>query len=119
MWRIGVHEEAVGYRGVQGESQYAPERRSDCAVSTSLGGGGSTYLGGLEGPSLDDRTDSRGQKTDHLHLTVREIRGLLTRHAQEVVHGMRAMAPIAASEEVQSMSFREFVQLMEPVITMN
>jgi len=68
---------------------------------------------------LDETTERAAAFSGHLHLTVREIRGLLTKHAQDLVLSVRATSAVPAGEEAQPMSFREFVRLMSPSMRMN
>jgi hypothetical protein len=77
-------------------------------------------MGGAEGPCVADRTDATRPIAGVTRLTVRNIRGLLTKHAQEVVRnlGPASPAPEAASE-AQPMSFRDFTQFMCRFLSMN
>lgn len=81
--------------------------------------GQQTTGGSLEVPELDERSEAAAPHSGHLHLTLREIRGLLTKQAQDLVLSVRATAAVAASEEAQPMRFREFIRLMGPAMKMN
>jgi len=68
---------------------------------------------------LDETTEAVAPFSGHLHLTVREIRGLLMKHAQDLVLSSRTLAAVQSTEDAQPMSFREFARLMAPAIRMN
>jgi hypothetical protein len=69
---------------------------------------------------VDERMDATRPITGATRLTVREIRGLLTKRAQEVVRNLGPASPVPeTTSEAQAMSFRDYARFMGRFLSMN
>jgi hypothetical protein len=77
-------------------------------------------LGGLEVSIVDQRADATRSIATGRRLTARDIRSLLTQHAEEIMDALRsASVPLRTAEVARPTTFREFVKSMGPFLRMN